>query len=157
MQASIPSATPSTMALNLFPITLSTGSYSVEDINDEIQWQLWLNYHNIMIVIDANWATRRATLTLDRGYQVDFNVANSINIVFELEQQVTPSIGPKTVLQKGEHIVNIISIKSILVNRDIIHESYVNGTQQSTIYSFFPDVDPGMKMIQIPRICCTYR
>ena len=45
-------------------------------------------------------------------------------------------------------MVNIRTINSILVNIDIISGSYVNGSTQPTIYSLFPDVSPGYKMIE---------
>ena len=48
-------------------------------------------------------------------------------------------------------MVNILIINSILVNIDIISGSYVNGFTQSTIYSFFPDVSPGYKIIDNPH------
>ena len=48
-------------------------------------------------------------------------------------------------------MVNIITINSILVNIDIISGSYVNGKTQPTIYSFFPDVSPGYKIIENPH------
>ena len=44
-------------------------------------------------------------------------------------------------------MVNILTINSILVNIDIISGSYVNGSTQTTIYSFFPDVSPGYEII----------
>ena len=48
-------------------------------------------------------------------------------------------------------MVNILTINSILVNFDIISGSYVNGSTQPTIYSFFPDVYPGCKTIENPH------
>ena len=33
---------------------------------------------------------------------------------------------------------------------DIISGSYVNGTTQPTIYSFFPNVSPGYKIVEKP-------
>ena len=45
-------------------------------------------------------------------------------------------------------MVNILTINSILVNIDIISGSYDNGFTQPTIYSFFPDVSPGYKIIE---------
>ena len=45
-------------------------------------------------------------------------------------------------------MVNILTINSILVDIDIISGSYVNGSTQSTIYSFFPDVSSGYKIIE---------
>ena len=48
-------------------------------------------------------------------------------------------------------MVNILTINSILVNIDIISGSYVNGSTQPTIYSFFPDVSLGYKIIENPH------
>ena len=136
---------------NWFPIALSIGSYGIEDINNEIQRLLRLNGHKTKIILDANRATLRATLTLARDYQVDFDVENSINTVLGFGRKVYAYDRGTNGYTEGDLIVNIISINSILVNSDIIHGSYVNGTQQSTIYSFFPDVDPGMKILQTPQ------
>ena len=44
-----------------------------------------------------------------------------------------------------------LTINSILVNIDIISGSYVNGSTQPTIYSFFSDVSPGYKIIENPH------
>ena len=49
-------------------------------------------------------------------------------------------------------MVNILTINSILlVNIDIISGSYVNGSTQPTIYSFFPDGSTGYKIIENPH------
>ena len=48
-------------------------------------------------------------------------------------------------------MVNILTINSILVNIDIISGSYVNGSTQPTIYSLFPTVSPGYKIIENPH------
>jgi len=37
------------------------------------------------------------------------------------------------------------------VNVDVIGGSYVNGRTQNTIYSFFPNVPPGYKIVENPR------
>ena len=44
-------------------------------------------------------------------------------------------------------MVNILTINSIPVNIDIISDSYVNGSTQPIIYSFFSNVSPGYKII----------
>ena len=49
---------------------------------------------------------------------------------------------------ESENMVNILTINSILVNIDIISGSYVNGSTQPTIDSFFPDVSPGYNIIE---------
>ena len=47
-----------------------------------------------------------------------------------------------------EDMVNILTINSILVGIYIISGSYVNGSTQPTIYSFFPNVSSGYKIIK---------
>ena len=48
-------------------------------------------------------------------------------------------------------MVNILTNNSMLVNIDIISGSYVNGSTQTTIYSFFPNVSLGYKIIENPH------
>ncbi|CAG2226864.1 unnamed protein product [Mytilus edulis] len=111
---------------NWFPIALSTGSYGINNISEEIQRQMQINKHKAKIILDANRATLRATLTLARHYQVDFNVDNSLSTVLGFKCQVYTYQIATNGYAEGEHIVNIISIESILVDCDIIHGSYVN-------------------------------
>ena len=48
-------------------------------------------------------------------------------------------------------MVNILTTNSILVNIDISLGSYVNGSTQRTVYSFFPNCLPGYKIIENPH------
>lgn len=70
-----------------FPIMLSTDSYGIDNINDEIELQLRLNTHKAKIILDANRATLRATLILAKNYQIDFKVNNSIKTVLGFERK----------------------------------------------------------------------
>ena len=45
-----------------------------------------------------------------------------------------------------------MSINSIFVHTDVIGSAYVNGSQTPVIYSFFPDIPPGGKIIVQPRV-----
>ena len=51
---------------------------------------------------------------------------------------------------KSENLVNILSVNSILVHCDVIAASRLNGIDAPLIYSFFPDVGPGDKIVSIP-------
>ena len=97
------------------------------------------------INISANSNTLKSVLILEEDYQVDFNNQNSI-------AKVLGFTGTK--YTKGfhelENDVNILRINSILVNIDIISGSYSNRTTKNTIYSFFPKVSPGYKIIESP-------
>ena len=97
------------------------------------------------INIYANSNTLKSVLILEKDYQVDLNHQNSLSKVLRFT-------GTKYTkgFHKLENVVNILSINSILINIDIISGSYVNGTTKNTIYSFFPRVSPGYKIIETP-------
>ena len=97
------------------------------------------------INISANSNTLKSVLFLERGSQIDFDNQNSL-------AKVLGFTGTKYTegFHESENVVNILRINSILVNIDIISGSYVNGTTKNTIYSFFPKVSPGYKIIESP-------
>ena len=96
------------------------------------------------ITISANSNTLKSVLILEEDYQVDFNHRGSL-------AKILGFTGTKYTsgFHESENVVDILRINSILVNIDIISGSYVNGATD-TIYSFFPDVGPGYKIIESP-------
>ena len=132
-------------------IKIPEGSYEIDDINNTIQHEMEKRGHydeineDYYINISANSNTLKSILILEKDYQVDFNHQNSL-------AKVLGFTGAKYTegFYESENVVDILSINSILVNIDIISGSYVNGTTKSTIYSFFPDVSPGYKIIESP-------
>ena len=84
---------------------------------------------------------------LKNNYEVDLKQDKSINSLLGFNSKLYTSG-----LHESENMVNILTINSILVNIDIISGSYVNGSTQPTIYSFFPDVSPGIKLSKITII-----
>ena len=129
-------------------IKIPEGSYEIDDINNTIQHKMEKRGHHdpinedYYINISANSNTLKSVLILEKDYQVDFNHQNSL-------AKVLGFTGAKYTkgFHESENVVNILSINSILVNIDIISGSYVNGTTKNTIYSFFPKVSPGYKII----------
>ena len=132
-------------------IKIPTGSYEIDDINNYLRFEMERVGHydevnnESLINIAANSNTLKCILIIGQGYQVDFNQANNIS-------KVLGFTGTKygKGFHESEKPVNILSINSILVNIDIIEGSYVNGKTKNTIYSFFPDVSPGFKIIESP-------
>ena len=100
------------------------------------------DYH---INISANSNTLKSVLVIGKDYQVDFNQQNSLAKVLGFADTKY-----EEGFHESENVVNILTINSILVNIDIISGSYVNGAMKSTIYSFFPKVSPGYKIIESP-------
>jgi len=84
-------------------------------------------------------------LILENDYHVDFRPEHSICSILGFNNKVYTND-----YQESENVINILSINSILVNIDIISGSYVNGKRHPTIYSFFPAVYPGYKIIETP-------
>ena len=125
------------------------GSYEIDDKNNTIQHEMEKRGHHdpinedYYINISANSNTLKSVLILEKDYQVDFNHQNFL-------AKVLGFIGTKYTggFHESENVVNILSINSILVNIDMISGSYINGTTKNTIYSFFPKVSPGYKIIE---------
>ena len=82
-------------------------------------------------------------MEIQGDFQVDFRARNSISSVLEFRNQVY-----EEGIHESQNVVNIVSINSILVNVDVIGGSYVNGRTPNTIYSFFPNVLPGYKIVE---------
>ena len=85
-------------------------------------------------------------MIINNNCKVDFRRYNSINSLLVFDSKLYTSG-----FNESENMVNILTINSILVYIDIISGSYVNGSTQPTIYSFFPDVSPGYKIIENPH------
>ena len=121
-------------------ITIPTGSYDIDDINDVIQSEMKSNGHwddaneEFYVSILANPNTMKAILTIENNYQVHFRSANSLRKLLGFNPKIY------TASQESERVVDILSVNTILVNLDIISGSYVNGVARPTIYSFFPNV-----------------
>ena len=104
------------------------------------------------IEISANTNTLKSEMFLKNNYEVDFRTDNSINSLLGFDSNLYTSG-----FHESENMVNILTINSILVNIDIISGSYVNGSTQPTIYSFFPDVSPGIKLSKFFIIFFTFQ
>ena len=130
-----------------FEMCIPEGSYDIININDTIQQKMRQNghYDPTNIAISANSNTLKSVLILENNYQVDFRHPNSISRVLGFYNDIY-TLG----FQESENVVNILSINSLLVNLDIISGSYVNGSSHNTIYSFFPNVSPGCKIVESP-------
>lgn len=133
-------------------IQIPEGSYEITDLNRAIHLQMKQRNHydkfnnHYYVSLTANDSTLRTVLEINNPtYQVDFNVPNSLSSTLGFNAK-TYSSG----YHESENIVNILSLNVIFVEIDIINGSYVNGKQKSVIYSFFPNVSPGYKIVETP-------
>ena len=133
-------------------IEVPEGCYEITDINEYIQRVMKGNGHfdgvngNYCISIAPNTNTLRSVVNIEADYMVDFTPKNSIGKVLGFEKWIY-SGG----YNESENLVNIMSVSSLRVTSDIIGSSYTNGTSENVIYSFFPNVGPGYKIIEVPH------
>jgi len=128
-----------------YHILIPEGSYDIEDINRVIQQKIKQNGHVANVTISANTNTLKAVLILENNYHVDFRPDHSICSLLGFNHDLYTSD-----YQESENPVNILSVNSVLVNIDIISGSYLNGQRNPSIYSFFPAVSLGYKIIETP-------
>ena len=134
-------------------IQLDTDSYELSAISNEIQRLMVINGdydpnadNPYYIAITANLSKLEFIVHISNdSYEIDFNVPNSIGSVLGFTNE-TIGMG----YNESPNIVNIIKVNSILVNLDIISGSYVNGSTSPTIYSFYPNVSLGFKIVERP-------
>ena len=83
---------------------------------------------------------------------------NGLDLWVDFKDDAT-SVGPMlgfdaVVYAAGLHTsskpVRIVKVNSILVNCDIVGNSYVDGRPQATLYSFYPAVEHGCKIVETP-------
>jgi hypothetical protein len=134
-------------------VALDTGAYELQAINSEIKRQIIVNGDDESAInISANISKLTSIVSIENPrYKIDFGVSNSIG----------PILGFKKVIighgyNESQNIVNIMQVNSILVNLDIIMGSYVNGLQSPTLYSFYPNVSPGYKIVERPNPSLIY-
>ena len=122
-------------------ITIPKGSYGYTDLVKEINSQL----NGVdAFTITANTNTFKTILEIKPNYRVRF-LENSLKTVLGFTGDI---------YNAGTHIsenVKNMSITSILIHIDIINGSYVEGSKKPVIYSFYPKVNPGYKIIQKPH------
>jgi len=134
-----------------FNLEIPEGCYEITDMNKYVQRVMKDAMHyditndDYAISLEPNNNTLKAVLNIAANYVVDFTTANSIRTVLGFNsRQYTAGYN------ESENLINIISISSLRVTSDIIGASYSNGTTGNVIYSFFPNVGPGYKIIEVP-------
>ena len=100
---------------------------------------------DITILLNVN--TLQCILTVvGAKCNVSFDVPNSLASVFGFKRGIVYGIGRHA----SERLVNIMSVNSILVHCNIIHTSYMRGTQVPVVYNFLPNAAPGQNIQEAP-------
>lgn len=123
-------------------ITIPTGCYEIESINKLIKNKL-----EDLIDIKANTNTLKCIIALHRAdLKIYFNKPNSLHTLLGFEDGVLEGAGE----HESTNIVNIMSVNAILVHCSVINGSYLNGDLHNILYTFFPNVPPGYKIVENP-------
>ena len=132
-------------------IKIPKGSYGLIGIYNEILRGFRENgdYDEINkiypIILLGNKNTAQIVMEISANYKVDFTTPNSINTVLGFNS-ITYSEGN----HNSENIIDILPVNSIFVHVDNVIGSYMLGISSSVLYSFFPNVSPGVKIIERP-------
>jgi len=126
---------------------LATGAYDVSEVEDAIKEELIEKGGSKKgVQIEGNKITMKCEIKLAEKYRIDFNTENSLRSVLGFEAKIYDQP-----IQKSEKIVNILNVNTIAIHMDVISGSYVKGVQDPIIYSFFPNANPGEKIVERPQ------
>ena len=129
-------------------LEFAVGCYEHEDINKELQRMIVaVGGNKTDVILSANRNTFQTIMTINSNVKVDFTINNSIRTILGFNSKIYDHGR-----HLSEHTVNIMNINSIFVHTNVIGSTYVNGSQTPVIYSFFPDIPPGGKIIVQPRV-----
>ena len=134
-------------------IAFNTGAYELAAINNELKRQLIANGDSdSAITITADVSRLTSIVNIENiGYMIDFGVKNSVGSVLGFGAEVI-----RYGYNESPNIVDIMQVNSIIVNIDIIMGSYVNRSPSPAIYSFYPNVAPGYKIVERPNPSLIY-
>ena len=129
-------------------LSIPTGCYEIKAINQNLQRLIKESGGKAdKIKIMANVNTLKCVLDIvDENYQIDFTGNKCIRTVLGFNAKIYTQGR-----NESEHLVDIMHINSILVQCDIVSGSRLNGIEAPIIYSFFPNVSPGEKIVETPK------
>ena len=132
---------------NWIIITIPTGCYEIEAINNVIQRFIKKAGGKADVInLSPNPNTLKCILEIKTdGYEVNFDVNDSLRSVLGFDAKLY-----KRGRHESENLVNIMNVNSILVHCNVVGASRVNGIEAPIIYNFFPNVAPGEKIVSTP-------
>lgn len=97
-----------------------------------------------------NKHTMKYSIRIGPNVEIDFTYAGSIGILFGFERRMLRA----NTLHEADYSVSIFDefhdVKSILVNCDLVRESYHNGVSTHTMYEFYPEPAVNYRIIELP-------
>jgi hypothetical protein len=128
-----------------FSIKIPIGSYEIDDINRKINEKTKREGYGKIVTFTPNLNTLKCLMKIEEGYKINFR-KSELGSLLGFNKAIYPSGYHKSKLP-----ININRISSIFINVDIASGCYVNGVTRPIIYSYFPEVSPGFKIVENPR------
>ena len=123
-------------------ITIPTGSYEIEDIENYLQKVL--PAHDISISLQPNNNTVCSEIKGSRP--IDFGPEDYIARLLRF----TPRILSANVTHTSYLPVTILKVNSLRVECNITTGAFINGQRVHKIHEFFPVIPPGYKIVDVP-------
>lgn len=120
-------------------ITIPTGIYEIDEITT------FLRSKNINITVKRNTSTLKCTILCDQ--EINFEPEDSIADILGFNKKILEP----NVEHQSDTIVHIFKMNSIRIECNITTNSYINNQRSRVIHEFYPDVDPGYKIMEIPK------
>lgn len=124
-------------------VTIPTGSYDIRDIEKYLHEQLG-SPENIKLRANAN--TLRSELKCK--FKVDFSHPNSIARLLGFSPKKEPL--EANTWHVSDKPVDILKVNVVRVECNLVCGSYINGEEAHILHEFFPNVPPGVKIIEVP-------
>ena len=127
-------------------ITIPAGSYDIRDIEKFLHDELG---SPDKLKLRANANTLKSELK--SKFKIDFSPPDSIARILGF----SPPAKPGQFLEADKwHVsdkpVDILKVSVIRVECNIVTGSYINGEDAHIVHEFFPNVPPGVKIIEVP-------
>lgn len=126
-------------------ITLPTGSYEIDSINEFIKKQIERQKLKIDFKLLANNNTLKSEIFCDQA--IDFTKDNTIGSLLGFDKIV---IEPNKWIE-SQNQVSINKVDVIRITCNIVRGSYIDGVEGHVLHEFYPSVAPGFKIVEKPN------
>lgn len=127
-------------------ISIPTGSYEIEDVNNYIVKQLSSLSPKTKFQLTANNNTLKCEIFCTED--IDFTQEHTLRSVLGFNKERLDA--NKTHTSPNQASINKVDI--IRVTCNIVRGSYRDGVEGHVLHEFYPDVGPGFKIVEKPTI-----
>lgn len=148
-------------------VTIPTGQFEIEDLNDYIQTALNIKHDDEdsdtviddseEIYKDSRKDGREYFSLYANGNTLKTVIKSSFKINFTHDDCIRRILGfNKCILEphktyESQNPANVFHVNVIKIDCNLAMGSYKNGMLVHTIHEFFPQVEPGYKIVEVPK------